>query len=320
MQQNPLVIACGADENYAQPLAVTLYSAMRNLKLSGYAVDLYVFDGGISAESKERLRRVVEGAYDGSVRLAWVNPDMDALADLPTREGISTSAYFRLLIPEHIPADTERVIYLDSDLLVKADLTRLWEEPMEGQALMAVRGFNNPYVSSRLGILKYEELGLAPDTPYFNSGVMVINVNWWRREEVPERVCQYMRAYREHLNLCDQEGLNAVLAENWKELDPRWNVIGTLNSLEDWPASAHKERMRRIREKLMSEPYILHFAGPSKPWMVEYRHPAQFQWMRCLRESGWYHSAEGVWRLGRWYARYAWRRIAGAIESRIYAN
>ena len=253
MQKNPLVIACGADENYAQSLAVTLYSALRNLEAGDRSVDLYVFDGGITTESKERMRRVVEGAYDGSIQLKWESPDMNALADLPTREGISTSAYFRLLIPEHVPEDTERVIYLDSDLLVKADLTRLWEEPMEGQALMAVRGFNNPYVSSQLGILKYEELGLAPDTPSFNSGVMVININWWRREEVPKRVGQYMRDYREHLNLCDQEGLNAVLAENWKEIDPRWNVIGTLSSLEDWPASAHKERMRRVREKILRD-------------------------------------------------------------------
>jgi len=322
MQPNPLVIACGADENYAQPLAVTLYSALQNLEANGRSIDLYLFDGGISAESKERLRRVVEDAYADSVHLTWVSPDTSAFDDLFTREGISTSAYLRLLIPEHLPEDAGRAIYLDSDLLVKADLTRLWEEPMEGQALMAAQGWGIPYVSSKRGISKYGELGLAPDTPYFNSGVLVINVERWQQEDVAKRVVQYMRRYREHLNMCDQEGLNAVLAGNWKPLDPRWNVIGTPGSFDDFSGSTHEEQMCSPHDERSFEPYIWHFAGPySKPWMIEVRHPAQFDWMRCLRESGWYHHpAEGVWHLGRWYVRYAWRRITGAIESRIYAN
>jgi lipopolysaccharide biosynthesis glycosyltransferase len=318
MKSNSLVIACGADENYAQPLAVTLYSTLRNLEAGERSVDLYVFDGGISSESKERLRRVVAGTCAGSVHLTWVKPDTSAFDDLFTREGISTSAYLRLLIPEHLPEEADRAIYLDSDLLVKANLTRLWDKPMKGQALMAVQGWGIPYVSSNRGISKYKELGLAPDTPYFNSGVLVINVDRWRQENVAERVCQYMRTYREHLNMCDQEGLNAVLAGHWKPLDPRWNVIGAPESLDEFPGSAYKKRVEPPRENGLFEPYIWHFAGPySKPWMVGCRHPAQFEWMHCLRESGWYHLVEGAQRLGHWYARYAWRRIAGAIESRM---
>nr|WP_259087438.1 glycosyltransferase family 8 protein [Salinibacter ruber] len=318
MQSGPLVIACGSDDNYARPLAVTLYSALRNLKASGRPVDLYVFDGGISTESKNRLHRVVEGASDGSVHLEWVDPDTSALGNLPTREGVSTGAYLRLLIPEHVPADTDRVIYLDSDLLVKADLTRLWDKSMDGRMLMAVQAYNIPYVSSERGIRKYEELGLAPDTPYFNSGVLMLDVDRWQQENVSERVCRYMRTYREHVNMCDQEGLNAVLAGNWKPLDPRWNVMALPKYFENLTSSAHKESVCSTHDNGLIKPFIWHFAGPhSKPWMVECRHPAQFEWMRCLRESGWYRPVEGAQRLGHWYVRYAWRRIAGAVESRM---
>jgi lipopolysaccharide biosynthesis glycosyltransferase len=260
---------------------VTLSSALRNLEADGRAVEVYLFDGGISEDSRARLRRVTREAYVGEVSLKWVRPDMSTVNDLPTRDWINASSYLRLLIPEHVPEHTERVLYLDSDLLVEGNLARLWDEPMAGSALLAVQAYGTPYVSSSLGIRKHEALGLPPETPYFNAGVLML----------------------------DQEGLNAVLAGDWKALDLRWNVMSHVLFFEEWPASPFKERVRREREQLLAEPYVWHFAGGSKPWQIGCVHPAQLRWMRYLRESGWYHATEQLHRLGLWYLRYAWWRV-----------
>ena len=79
------------------------------------------------------------------------------------------------------------------------------------------------------------------DTPYFNSGVLVINLTRWRKENVGDRVIEYLRKYQPYVQLEDQEGLNAVLANDWGKLDPKWNLISHIYYFDQWQESAFKE-------------------------------------------------------------------------------
>jgi len=301
-----MVIVCGADDNYAIPLAVTLHSALANLDAEG-TIALYVVDGGLSAGSKRRLERVVD-APPPRVDLHWVSVDMSTLDGLPTHEWINTTTYLRLFIPEIVPAGHDRALYLDSDLQVEASLTDLWTEPFDGHALAATRAYGTPYVSSPLGITKYRELGYAPDTPYFNAGILLFNLDRWRDENLSEQVLQYLRDYHEHVQMVDQEALNAVLADDWKPLDLKWNVMSHLVNFDDWDDSPFKERVRPRREELLDAPYIYHFAGGSKPWQIACNHPAQLEWIGHLWESRWFSFPERLRWFGEWMARYSWFR------------
>src|ERR1041384_4150254 len=119
---DPIIMACGADDAYAMPLAVTVRSLLDNLEREA-SVRLFVIDGGLSEESKKRLR---ESWPADRLRVEWLKPDLSTLDGVKTSGHIPITSYFRLLVPDLLPADVERAIYLDSDLVVLGNLAKLW--------------------------------------------------------------------------------------------------------------------------------------------------------------------------------------------------
>jgi lipopolysaccharide biosynthesis glycosyltransferase len=303
LNHSPLIVVCGADDNYAMPLAVTLYSALVNLE-KGCTLYLYIIDGGITEKSKKRLQRVLDVEHV-DLHLKWVLPqDLPSLSHIKTLGWVTEAAYLRLLVPDVVPEQFNKAIYLDSDLLIKANLRYLWNQEMGGYALLASTDFGIPTVSSCLGIIKYKEMGFAPEMPYFNSGVLVMNLQRWREEKISEKVMQYFVEYEEYIQMGDQEGLNAILANDWGKLNPKWNVISNILSYEQWENSAFKEDIRPVKEELIHKPYIFHFAGIAKPWKIGYEHPAQLQWLHHLQASGWFKSTEGILWFTKWLIQY----------------
>ncbi len=289
-RSEPLVLVFGSDDNDAMSLAVALYSALVHLQRS-CPLYLCIIDGGISHLSRRRLHRVVD-ANHSNVELQWLTPNISALSDLKIGGHITAATYYRLLIPDVIPERFNRAIYLDCDIQVEANLAKLCEENLDGHALLAVRDFLIPYVSSPGGLTNYQELGFRPETPYFNAGVLVMNLKRWRAEVLSEKVFRYLRQYKGALNFLSQEGLNAVLAGDWGMLDPKWNVASSILSYERWGESDFKEEIEAVRDDLLRNPYIHHFIGPNKPWQLNCEHPAKLQWRYYLEESRWFSPVE----------------------------
>jgi len=107
-------------------------------------------------------------------------------------------------------------------------------------------------------------LGIPCGHPYFNAGVMVINVERWRRSNVSERVMEFIRQNASELMYCDQDGLNAILWKDWEAVDFRWQVQPRLMARHRLPLP-HLDQ--RERAKLTTDPWILHFSGRLKPWI-----------------------------------------------------
>jgi hypothetical protein len=107
----------------------------------------------------------------------------------------------------------------------------------------------------------HARLGIPPGAKYFNAGVMVVDMERWRRDDVPGQVLDYLRQYRDTVFFMDQEGLNAVLAGKWGELDPRWNHNASIPSYRRRHAGTGGASGAGDRE-----PWIVHFAGTLKPW------------------------------------------------------
>lgn len=250
-----MILVSVADERYALPLAVTLYSAVSHCSRPR-EVRLVVFDAGITDGSREKIARALEPF---GCSLEWIEVSLSAFSDLPLMSHISAATYARLSIPDVIGADVEKVLYLDSDTVVEGDLAELWDTPLEGHALAAVRDSNAPRADAYWGIQGFEELGIPPTAPFFNSGVMLIDVIAWRARSVSSRVVEYVAA-NQRVRTSDQEGLNVVLWDDWLELDPKWNqlVIPHLLAFRGW------ERRERG---------VLHFATSSKPWTRFRWHP-----------------------------------------------
>lgn len=305
-----IVLVLGGDDNYACPMAVTLYSALVNLN-PGWAVDLYLIDGGIEPTSKARIEKIAHKTPP-SVDLHWETVDASLLASLPETIGnvVNASAYLRLFIPNLIPDTHQRAIYLDCDLIIRSSLSDLWTTPFDGKALLAVQDYWIPYVSSDLGIAKHHELDISACAEYFNTGVLVINLSFWREHPVRRWVTDYLTTYEAQRNFNDQEGLNAVLSNNWRTLSLSWNVPHIVDSpewdarLEKMPNTPFKDTIRHWMPELPQDADIIHYASASKPWNPSSHYALQHLWFNYYWRSGWLSTRERVQSQLQFYGRY----------------
>ncbi len=139
------IVLCAADDNYAKPLAVTLHSAASHLK-RGLSLNVLLLDGGISEENWHGLK---ETFVDLPIHLQVMRPDVSQVNDLVTSHHITHTAYFRLLAAKLLPDTIDKVIYLDSDVLVQDDLSELWEQELGNHYCLAVPDIACPFVDAR---------------------------------------------------------------------------------------------------------------------------------------------------------------------------
>jgi lipopolysaccharide biosynthesis glycosyltransferase len=200
--------------------------------------------------------------------------------------GITT--YFRLLAPALLPQDLDRVIYLDSDLVVEEDLANLWTLALGNAPMLAVQDYLLPIVSLPCALKEtYQTLHLSPDAAYCNCGVMLINLKKWREEDLSRNVLEYTQEYYDYVYCADQDGINAVTCGKWQALDVRWNVqvFGAINPRLSLPHQS---------AELIKQAHILHFTTRLKPWHYNYRQAGSDRFAYYLRESNWLSSREYI--------------------------
>ncbi|WP_442482956.1 glycosyltransferase family 8 protein [Aeoliella sp. SH292] len=291
----PIVIACGADDTYAMPLAVTLRSLL-DATDPARAIVLYVLDGGMTSLTKERLATLC----GDRCQLNWLTPDLRLVADYPVSHHISTAAYLRLLLPKLLPDDVHRILYLDSDMLVRRDVSLLWDAPLGECGIAAVQDMAAPWIDAQISapnfeaattwlsaarpVANYEALGLNPTGRYFNSGLLVMDIDLWRSEGFAEQVFRCLEEHREHVLWWDQYALNVVFADRWHQLDPRWNQGSHVFVYPTWEASPLTQQMF---ESVRHDPWIIHFCSPAKPWHADCDHPLRHEYFEVLDRTPW---------------------------------
>jgi lipopolysaccharide biosynthesis glycosyltransferase len=282
----PIILVCAADNNYAIPLAVTVRSALANLK-SNRKIGLFILDGGIS---KSNNNKIIKSLQSAQIDISWIQIDDTQLKNLELSRHLTTTAYYRLLITKFLPSEIDKAIYLDTDMVVKGNLEELWNIPLEDNYVLAVQDDVVQYISMSDGLRNYQDLGICPDDKYFNSGLLVINLEKWRKENIGEKVIECIKQNREYMKN-DQDGLNAILVGKWKEIHPRWNQMPRIYNYSSWQESPHGED---IYEELLHKPCIIHFTNSPKPWYAglkaECKHPKKdlfFQYLDMTDWSGW---------------------------------
>jgi len=191
---------------------------------------------------------------------------------------ISKATYLRLFADRVVPDSADRVLYLDSDLLVRRDLSTLYEIGLEGRAVAAARDqIINTRSHNRSGT------SVRDDHCYFNAGVLVINLDRMRGG-LGER----LRDHALHLSEApwfDQDVLNDLLTEgDWVEFGPEWNLQSPLH-VDAEPPNAWTSEIRELRAGA-ADAAVIHFSGSVKPWDGGWS-PFPRQWRQTLRASGW---------------------------------
>lgn len=243
-------------------------------------------NNGMTEGTQFRLESVVRRAHP-QARVHWHRASELDLGNLIGARHITASTYLRLFVDQILPDDVERVIYLDSDLLVRVNLQELLETDLRGRTVGAARDMviadpSHPYS----GIVDWRDRGLLEGQPYFNAGVLVIDLPRWRDLGLGRAALEWAHAHPGFGNF-DQDALNAVLGRQWFELDGKWNVQGSLLLLHEHPPHPWVNEMLRQRRRLLDSPSIVHFSGTIKPWHPSSMHPFAPEWRTVASQCGW---------------------------------
>lgn len=277
---NRIAIACSADDSYAMPLAVTLRSALENLS-GNKRIILFVLDGGIRPGHKQKILQSLISRHEIDVN--WIQPQKTLLGKVPVSDKYPISAYYRILLPHLIAKQLKKLIYLDADLVVTGDIGQLWDLDTGDHHALAVQDICHQYVS-KTGHLNRPEFGIPVDQKYFNTGVLLIDLEKWRSDCITEKTIAFLENYADCVLFADQDGLNITLAGKWGELDPRWNQIHEIHNYRFWQESPYSQT---VYHQVLHHPYIIHFTTPPKPWMNNCNHPSRDLFFHYLDKTAW---------------------------------
>lgn len=192
-----IAICLSSDNNYVQHLGATISSVLKN-KNSDDFINVYIIDGGISEENKEKLNKF-QIKYD--CKIEYLIPDFAKLKNCIMFEGdyISLATYYRLLIPEMIKNE-DRVIYLDCDIIVRKSLKDLYNKDFGNNLVLGVIDVIASRHAQRLGLKKY-----------INAGVLLMNAKQMREENSVSKILDWLAKNKSEVRLHDQDVINASI-------------------------------------------------------------------------------------------------------------
>lgn len=261
----PVVFA--ADDGYVPMVTTTIFSMLANANPNRY-YDIIVLTSNISYEHQELMRETLVGERDNvSLRFHDVSSVISDF-DLATNNAhIGIETYYRFIIQAVMPS-YDKVLYLDSDLVIEGDIAELFDTELGDNLLAATRdvdylGNLNMNDGWRLEYTK-TKLGMNDPYSYFQAGVLLLNVKAMR-EAFTTREWLEFASVRDYI-FDDQDVLNAHCEGRVVFLDQAWNVMHDCgnrvsNVYPFAPACAYKEYM-----VARQNPLIRHYAGCDKPW------------------------------------------------------
>ncbi len=248
-------IALATDEGYVAQACIVLASYALSNPFNRR--DIFIFTNNVS-EGRVRMLQTTAAAFGLRLRLQEMEASLIRELGRHTRNMIphvSEAAYGKLLIPRGLPEGYRKCLILDCDILVRGSLDRLFETDLQGRSLGAAIDAMEPTKSA-------VRLELSREAFYFNSGVLLIDLQQWKSEKPLTRAFDLIAKNHQKMMFMEQDLLNLLFNGQLKQLDPKWNAIMVIvprGYIRNWKG-------------VPDDQAILHFAGELKPWH-EFYHP-----------------------------------------------
>ncbi|HDR1434445.1 TPA: glycosyltransferase family 8 protein, partial [Pasteurella multocida] len=222
-------------------------------------ISFYIFDLGIKDENKRNINDVVS-SYGSEVNFIAVNEK--EFESFPVQISyISLATYARLKAAEYLPDNLNRIIYLDVDVLVFNSLEMLWNVDVNNFLTAACY---DSFIENEKSEHK-KSISMSDKEYYFNAGVMLFNLDEWRKMDVFSRALDLLAMYPNQMIYQDQDILNILFRNKVCYLDCRFNFMpNQLERIKQY----HKGKLSNLHslEKTTMPVVISHYCGPEKAW------------------------------------------------------
>lgn len=287
-RENNIAIALSANDFYVPYVSALLLSLKAHMQ-KGNNYDLLVMTRDISPISQKNLRAIFVGNENVSLRFINVARFGKQFENLFLRGHFALETYFRLLMPE-LMKNYQKVLYLDSDLILNADPAELYQTDVEEYLLAAAHdadtaGLYNGFEPNKKAYMD-NVLKIQNPFAYFQAGVILFNLEKFRKTYTTDEMLRFAASNK--WELLDQDVLNYLAQGRYKAVDMAWNVM------TDWRGIRIPQIISRAPKYLYDEymaahnaPKIIHYAGPDKPWQQPHSDYAEYFW-KYARESSYY--------------------------------
>ena len=235
---------------------------------------IYILDCGIDESKKQKIEKLCSGR--NAVFFIDAKKTLDGLDyDLNIDRG-SIAAYARLFIGSMIPNGIDKVIYLDSDTLVRGSLLDLYNYELDSFTIGGVR--------DSFSVLNKKVFGVKRGELFVNSGVLLVDLSKWREEEIEKKIYQILTEKQEVFQ-GDQGIINIVFHGKVKELPLVYDVMSYLYDFTYEEMRAYRKPDNYFDKqtviKASDNPIIVHFSSSFRsyrPWEKESNHPFGKEW------------------------------------------
>lgn len=274
-QNDPIQIVFCIDKNYIQHCAVTITSIFSNTTTNNISISIIY--SNIDDKSKSKLDSYIKG-FTSDVKFILIN-EKD-LKRFPVSDHITLASYYRIFLADLLESDIKKVVFLDCDLIVKKDIIQLWNIDISNYSHAAAidHGVDNAHK---------ESLGIPNNADYFNAGVMLINLEYWRNNEVSKKSIKFIQNKFNKIKFWDQDVLNFVLQSQYLVVDSTWNATGILFRSDIWESLGFSKIKCQELLEFSLDPAIIHFTGTYKPWHSDSDHPLKQEYYKYLTKTPW---------------------------------
>nr|WP_255428553.1 MULTISPECIES: glycosyltransferase family 8 protein [unclassified Saccharibacter] len=275
-------IVLSFNDRYLKPACATINSILTHTANKNDITFYVLHDEGLSQSTINRI----EDTYEGDAHFCFVRVGESFVNRFPlNRKEINVNTYYRLLLQNTMPSCVERIIYLDTDIIVCDDIVDLWNFHLDNHLMAGARDESGAVCSWRL-------FGSHMNETYVNAGVLLLDLKK-AREKYGNLDFLYARSFYENdvnITMQDQDILNIAYKDDIALLPLSWNVPSSAY----YRKSAHSDGDYEGRENFFSDkerqeavnhPKIIHFTGKQKPWKFNSMHPLKALFWSYLRKT-----------------------------------
>lgn len=274
-------VVYASDNNFAEMLGISMISLFEN-NTECEEIVVYILDDNISDDNKNKLNSI-GGKYNRKLVFIKVG---NVLIDKMKQQRGSLSTFSRLYLQILLPDYIDKVIYLDCDILIKENIQTLYDLNISDYYCA---GVNDCVSSNHLNII-----GLNSDNCYFNAGVLLINLEIWRKKNIIEKFINFSERFDNDVPYADQGIINGVVSIKSMIIDIKYNCYTALFDFTYKDLMIFRKPSKYYSEKEVSaakeKPAIVHFTTSFlslRPWIEGCGHPYVSEWLRYKEMSPW---------------------------------
>ncbi len=279
-----LNVLFSSDNAYAQHLGAAMCSLLEH-NAEFKTINIYIIENNIAQDAREKLIAITR-AY-ANANIFWIPFEAwEKQLKLNMISHISISSYARLFVASMLPLCVDRVLYLDCDMIVTGSLLDFWNTDLAGNVLGAVQ--------DQVGGPNKTGVGMAEDEPYFNAGMLLIDLEKWRQLQIGEKCLRFIEEHGGRVPHHDQGTLNGVLKGQWLRLPLAYNLmtihyIFTQKQIKKYfqdPAQFYEDAEIAFAK---AHPMILHYTPSftSRPWVKGCAHPLKGKYWDAVKQTPW---------------------------------